>query len=77
MGPVVRGRLGRAVAIIPQVAERVIEREAVVNVGVFEKGFASKVARMMVVMIRTGHLECGMLECNVLACEGLCDMRSA
>jgi hypothetical protein len=77
MGPVARGRLGRGEATIPQGAERVIRREAVVNVWVFEKGFASKVARMMVVMIRTGHLGCGMLECNVLACEGLCDMRSA
>lgn len=77
MGP--RSRLGRAEAIIPRVAERVVEAQARGNVNgwVFEERFASKVVRMMVMMIRTGHLECRMLERNVLARDGFCAMRSA
>ena len=57
-------RLGRSEAIIPRVAERVlrvIEIEAGGNADgwVFEERFASKVLRMMVMMmmIRTRHLE--------------------
>ena len=80
MSPAARGRLGRAEAIIPRVAERVlgIEADGNMNGRIFEERFASKVVRMMVMMMfRTGHVECGMLERNVLAGDGFCGMRSA
>jgi hypothetical protein len=61
-----RIRLGRAEAIIPPVAEWVVEMEAGGNVnrGVFEERFASKVRMivMVMVMIRTRHLESRLLE---------------
>ena len=63
MGP--RSSLGRAEAIILRlVAERVVETEARGNVygGVFEERFASKVVRMVVMMVRAGHLEGRLLE---------------
>lgn len=71
MGPVARVRLGRAEAIIPRAEGRVFGTEAVVNVWVFEEGFASNsdAVRMMVMMIRTGHHGRRMVECNVLARE--------
>jgi hypothetical protein len=76
MGP--RSRLARTEAIIPRCAERVLEIETGGNVNgrVLEERFASKVVvPMMVMVIRTGHLEGRMLECNVLAGDGLCGMR--
>lgn len=76
MGP--RSRLARTEAIIPRCAERVLEIETGGNVNgrVLEERFASKVVvPMMVMVIRTGHLEGRMLECNVLAGDGLCGTR--
>ena len=75
MGPVVWVRLGWTEAVVPRTSG-IIETEAGVNVWVFEEGFASEVARMMVMMmIRTGHHGGRMVECNVLAREWFCSVR--
>ena len=73
MGP--RSRLGWAEAIVPRFAERIVETKARGNVNgwIFKERFASKVVRMMMVvmMIRTGHPGRRMLEGNMLARDGL------